>query len=253
MSVQREDSALLADFDKTITVWGPITLFLGFLVSLVAALFAVFGLGLGLTASEVWTAVGVVLATFGIIAIVEPISYYPILGRAATYQAFMIGNISNKLLPAAIIAQTNLNEKPGTRRGEFIACSAIIGAVLVHLLTLGLFVGVAGGWLVSVLPPGVIDVARKYILPAVFGAVLVQVVVSMKVPRTTIIAALIGLAVNFLLVPAVPALTHYGTAIAVVITIILAWFLRKKDEPVAVADQPSEAGEPVGDRDKDIP
>lgn len=228
MPVTTERHVLLAQFDRTISVWGPITLFLGFLVSLAAALFAAFGMGLGLTAAEVCTAVGVVLATFGIIAIVEPISYYPILGRAATYQAFMIGNISNKLLPAAIIAQTNLDEKPGSRRAELIACSAIIGAVLVHLTTLIVLVGAAGTALIGILPKQLIAVARLYILPSVFGAVTVQVVVSMKAPRTTIIAIVVAGLVVFGLVPLVPALTNYATATAVVITILAAWFGRKR-------------------------
>ncbi len=68
------------------------------------------------------------------------------------YQAFLIGNIANKLLPAAIVAQANLGEKPGTRRAELIAGSAIIGAVLVHITTLVLLVGVLGTWLVGMLP-----------------------------------------------------------------------------------------------------
>ncbi|MEI2775835.1 MAG: hypothetical protein V9G19_07630 [Tetrasphaera sp.] len=242
MSVDARQPGMLAQFDRTISIWGPVTLFLGFLVSLFAALFAAFGLGLGLTAGEVWKAVSVVLGTFGIIAIVEPISYYPILGRAATYQAFMIGNISNKLLPAAIIAQSNLDEKPGTRRGEFIACAAIIGAVLVHLTTLILFVGIGGSMLIDVLPESLIDVARRYILPAVFGAVLVQVVVAMKAPRTTMIAIVVACLVNFLLIPYVGALANYGTPIAVIITILGAWYGR--DQTTKPAASTTSQGEP---------
>jgi hypothetical protein len=94
MSSQTSNAPLtgLAQFDRTTSVWGPITLALGFLVSLAAALFAAFGTGLGITGTELWKAVGIVIATFGVIAIVEPIAYYPILGRSAMYQAFMIGN-----------------------------------------------------------------------------------------------------------------------------------------------------------------
>ena len=170
-STSAETSARFAAFDRTTSIWGPITLGLGLLISLAAALYAAFGTGMGVTPLELVTAVGAVLATFGIIAVIEPISYFPILGRSAMYQAFLIGNIANKLLPAAIVAQANLGEKPGTRRAELIAGSAIIGAVLVHITTLILFVGVLGTWLVGMLPAPLIATARGYILPAIFGAV----------------------------------------------------------------------------------
>lgn len=223
-----DPAAALRQFDRTTSLWGPITMALGLLVSLTAVLYLAFGAGLGITAGDLWTAVGPVLATFAIIAVIEPVSYFPILGRSAMYQAFMIGNISNKLLPAAIVAQANLDEKPGTRRAELIAGAAIIGAVIVHLVTLALFVGLLGTILVSVLPPAITAVARGYILPAIFGAVLVQVVVSMKALRTTIVAVVVSALMVFAVVPMVPAITHFGTAIAAIATIVLSWVFRDK-------------------------
>ncbi|MCQ9163186.1 MULTISPECIES: hypothetical protein [unclassified Arthrobacter] len=229
MSSQTSTLGGLAQFDRTTSIWGPITLGLGFLISLGAALFVAFGTGLGITAAEVWNAFSIVFATFGIIAIVEPISYYPILGRSAMYQAFMIGNIANKLLPSAIIAQSDLGEKPGTRRAELIAGAAIIGAAFVHLLSLVVFVGILGTWLLGLLPPGLISVARLYILAAVFGAVTVQTIIAMKTLRTTIIAGLVAAVVVFGAVHAAPQLTNYATAISVVCAILIAWFARKRD------------------------
>lgn len=220
----------LIAFDRTTAIWGPITLSLGFLISSGAALFAAFGTGLGITGGELWTAVGIVIATFGIIAVVEPISYYPILGRSAMYHAFMIGNISNKLLPAVLVAQTELGEKPGTRRSELIAGAAIIGAVFIHVITLVVLVGFSGTWLVGVLPPELIAVARMYILPAVFGAVSLQAVVSMKNARTSIIAGILAALVIFVIVPLAPALANYATAMAVVAAIVVAWIARRRSD-----------------------
>ena len=232
----------LAQFERTTSIWGPITLGLGFLVSLAAALFTAFGTGLGITGQEVWTAFGIVFATFGIIAVVEPISYYPILGRSAMYQAFMIGNIANKLLPSAIIAQTDLGEKPGTRRAELIAGAAIIGAALVHIITLVILVGFLGTWLLGLLPPGVVSVARLYILSAVFGAVTVQAVVAMKNARTTIIAAVVSAIVVYGVVRFAPGLAHYATAISVVSVILVAWYGRKRTDAPADTGAPSSIG-----------
>ncbi|WP_347110986.1 hypothetical protein AAHB33_09535 [Paenarthrobacter sp. S56] len=215
-------------FDHTTSVWGPVTLGLGLLISLAAALYAAFGSGAGVTPLELVTAVGAVLATFGIIAVIEPVSYFPILGRSAMYQAFLIGNIANKLLPAAIVAQAKLGEKPGTRRSELIAGSAIIGAVLVHITTLVLFVGVLGTWLVGMLPAPLIATARTYILPAIFGAVILQSVLAMKNRRTTIVAIAVAAGIVFVVVPLAPALTYFATALAVVITIVASWLARPR-------------------------
>lgn len=242
MSSQNVTSTGLAQFDRTTSIWGPITLGLGFLISLAAALFAAFGTGLGVTGQEVWSAFGIVFATFGIIAVVEPISYYPILGRSAMYQAFMIGNIANKLLPAAIIAQTDLGEKPGTRRAELIAGAAIIGAAMVHIVTLIVFVGALGTWLLGLLPDAMITVARLYILAAVFGAVTIQTVVAMKNLRTTLIAAIVAAVVVFGVVKMAPALTNFATAISVVLVIFIAWFARKRTEDTEQVEAPPAIG-----------
>jgi hypothetical protein len=155
------------------------------------------------------------------------------------YQAFLIGNISNKLLPAAIVAQAQLGEKPGSRRAELIAGSAIIGAVLVHITTLILFVGVLGTLIVGLLPPAVISTARIYILPAIFGAVVLQSVLAMKSIRTTIVAAVVAGLVVFIGLPLVPAITFFATAIAVILTIIVAWFTRSKTQPTGESEVPT--------------
>ncbi|MGY3317374.1 hypothetical protein [Arthrobacter sp. ok909] len=240
-----DTSAGLAAFDRTTSIWGPITLGLGLLISLSAALYAAFGSGMGITAVELMTAVGAVLATFGVIAVIEPISYFPILGRSAMYQAFLIGNIANKLLPAAVVAQANLGERPGTRRAELIAGSAIIGAVLIHIATLILFVGVLGTWLVGTLPAPLIATARGYILPAVFGAVVLQSVMALKSRRTTIVAVVVAALIVFVVVPLVPALTYYATALAVIITIAVSWFARSKTPPSGPAATPGVASPPA--------
>lgn len=232
----------LAAFDRTTAIWGPITLGLGLLISLAAALYAAFGAGMGITPLELAAAVGAVLATFGVIAVIEPISYFPILGRSAMYQAFLIGNISSKLLPAAIVAQVNLNERPGTRRAELIAGSAIIGAVTIHVVSLAVLVGFLGTWLVGILPAPLIATARVYILPAVFGAVVLQSVLAMKSRRITIVAVIVAALITFVVVPLAPGLTYFGTALAVILTILVAWFTQRKPAATETAEAPPAAG-----------
>jgi hypothetical protein len=183
-----------------------------------------------LSGSQIWVAFIAVAGVFGVLWVLEPVTYFPILGPSAMYQAFMIGNISNKLLPAAIVAQSSIGAKPGTRRGDIAAVMAICGAATVHLASLLFFVGILGTWLISVIPTTVIDVARLYILPAVLGAVLVQSIATMRQIRPTAIAVVLSLVMLFVVIPALPQVALFGTAIVVVSTIVLSWLLRDRRE-----------------------
>jgi predicted branched-subunit amino acid permease len=84
---------------------------------------------------------------------------------------------------------------------------------------------------VGTLPAPLIATARGYILPAVFGAVVLQSVMAMKSRRTTIVAVVVAALIVFVVVPLVPALTYYATALAVIITIAVSWFARSKTPP----------------------
>jgi uncharacterized membrane protein len=231
MTTVTSSAASLQAFDATTARWGRLTMIAGLLFALAGPAYLVLFSGLEVDQAKIWTALLAIAGTFGVLWFVEPLTYYPILGQASMYQAFMIGNISNKLLPSALIAQSAIGAKPGTRRGELAAVMAIGGAAMVHLVSLLILVGFLGTWLVSVVPPEVIAVVRTYILPSVLGAVLVQAVVSTRNLRVTIIAGVVAAAVVFLLVPAVPTLAFFGTAIAVITTAVLAWFLRDKSSP----------------------
>ncbi|MGP5044019.1 hypothetical protein ACTXJR_08345 [Glutamicibacter ardleyensis] len=98
----------LGAFDKTTSHWGRITMIIGLFFSLAAPAYLVFFSGLDIELSGIFAAFAALAAVFGVIWIVEPLTYYPILGASSMYQAFMIGNISNKLLPAAMIAQSTI-------------------------------------------------------------------------------------------------------------------------------------------------
>lgn len=224
----------LAEFDRTTSRWGRLTMIAGLILSVAGPLYLVFFTGLDISAAQLWTAFAAVAAVFAVIWIVEPVTYFPILGPAAMYQAFMIGNISSKLLPSALIAQTRIGAKPGTRRGDFAAVAAICGAAAIHLVSLALFVGVLGTWLISIIPVEVIDVARLYVLPSVLGAVIVQAILTIKQLRITIIAVAVALLVQFVLLPLVPAIAFLTTGIAVIGTIIVSWLARDRKPAAAV-------------------
>jgi hypothetical protein len=222
------DSAALQEFDQTTSRWGQATMGVALLLSLAAPLYLVLTQDLGITSNMIWTAYLTVAAAFFVLWFVEPITYFPVLGPAGMYQAFMIGNIANKLLPSALVAQAAIGASPGTKRGEFSALMAICGAAMVHVLSMLFFVGILGTWLVGFIPADIVEVARLYIFPAIIGAVVVQLVATIKQPRVTVIAVVVAVLVLFVLVPAVPVLAKPATGIVVLATAVFSWFLRSR-------------------------
>ena len=120
-----------AAFERTTTRWGSITLFIGFLIATSVPFYLLFVADANINFGEILKGFLAVFAVYGVFYIVEPLTYFPILGPAGMYQAFMIGNVSNKLLPSAIVAQDTIGAKPGTRKGEYAATMAICGAAIV--------------------------------------------------------------------------------------------------------------------------
>jgi len=221
-------AAALQAFEKTTTHWGRITMGAGLLFSTAAPLYLLMTLDLGITSGMVWVAFLSVASVFFVFWFIEPITYFPLLGAASMYQAFMIGNIANKLLPSALVAQATIGASPGTRRGEFSALMAICGAAMVHVLSMLVFVGLLGTWLVSIIPADIVDVARLYIFPSIIGGVLIQLIATMQQPRITIIAIVVSVLTLFVLIPLVPALAKLATGIVVLVTATLSWFLRAR-------------------------
>lgn len=222
----------LAQFDRTTSTWGPITMGLGLLVSLAGPAYLLFFTDLNVSLDLVMTAFLAIAATFGIIWITEPITYYPMLGPASMYQAFMIGNIANKLLPAALTAQETLEVERGSKKAELVSIMAICGAALVHLATLLVLVGLLGQWLIAQVPAELLAIVTNTTLPAIMGAMSVQAVLGAPERRPALIALVVALAFSFFALPALigvsKAFTLLGTPLTVLLACLAAWFLRKK-------------------------
>jgi len=218
-----ESKTAWAAFDKTTSRWGRITMIAAMIVMIGGP--GIVAAQLGVKPLSIVTGALAVSAVFGAVWFVEPLSYFPILGPASMYQAFMIGNISNKLLPAAIVAQSAIDAKPETKRGQLAAVLAICGAAAMHLTTLAIFVGIFGTLVIKAIPAATITSVQTFVLPAVIGAVLVQMVVSNPKFRILAIAVGVALVVQLGLVAMFPILTNFAVAIAVVATILLALFL----------------------------
>ncbi len=103
---------------------------------------------------------------------IEPISYFVILGIAGTYISFIAGNISNFRLPVSAVAQEVAGVREGSHEGEIISTLAIVATqVMLTLATLSGAIFVT--MVVKLLPKGFIA-AFDWLLPSIWGAIVVQ-------------------------------------------------------------------------------
>ena len=123
-----------------------------------------------------WAALGTAFVTatasFGFLWVIEPISYYPVVGPVGTYMAFVSGNISNMRIPCASMAQVSAGVEPGTEKGSIIATIGMGVSVIVNVVILS--VGVIAGSSVLAMLPAEVTAALNYLLPALFGALYIQ-------------------------------------------------------------------------------
>ena len=132
------------------------------------------------------------IASFGVLWFVEPLSYYPVVGPVGTYMAFVSGNISNMRIPCASMAQISAEVEPGSEKGSIIATIGMGVSIVINTLVLTIGV-IAGSSILSMLPASVVG-ALNYLLPALFGALLVQF--GMKNKSHTVLMLVIGILLN---------------------------------------------------------
>ena len=168
---------------------GKITGYLGVLISTLPAIVLGVVYGYLPTGGALATAFIAGASSFGVLWFVEPISYYPVVGTAGTYMAFLSGNISNMRIPCASMAQVAAEEQPGTDRGSVIATIGMAVSIIINVsvLTIGAILGAS---VLSMLPDSV-KTALGYLLPALFGALLVQF--GMRMKKQAIVMIIIGI------------------------------------------------------------
>jgi hypothetical protein len=174
------------------------------------------GLGLGLlgTAPMYWA-----------VAVVEVITFIPMLGAGGSYLSFVTGNLSNLKLPCAINALENAGVSAKSEEGEIVSTIAIAVSSIVttFIIALGVLLIVP---LQPLLESPALKPAFDQMLPALFGGLGV-VFVSKNFKLA--IAPVLLMLVLFVFVPALNAGTvGIMVPVGVVFTIIYARIMYKK-------------------------
>ena len=135
------------------------------------------------------------------VAVVETITYVPMLGAGGSYLSFVTGNISNLKLPVALNALEQADVKASSEEGEVISTISI--AVSSIVTTIIIIIGVLLiRPLTPVLNSPALTPAFAQMVPALFGALAV-VFVSKNIKIA--IAPMILMLILFIAVPALNA------------------------------------------------
>lgn len=150
--------------------------------------------------SVVLKAWGMIATSFAALYIVEPVSFYSVLGLSGTYLSFLSGNIGNIRVPAAAMALEVTDTTQGTQEAEVVSTLGITGSIITNIffVTLAAFLGTA---LIKILPEVISEAFKNYTAPAIFGAVFGQF--AIKYPKLAIFAFIIPVGMR-IMVPSTP-------------------------------------------------
>ena len=121
--------------------------------------------------NDVFKALIKVLPIYWGTAVVEVLTYTPMLGAGGTYLAFVTGNITNLKMPCALNALENAKVRASSEEGEGVSTISIGVSAIVTTLIIAVGVLAFSPFLGKLTDPdSVFAPAFTYILPALFGA-----------------------------------------------------------------------------------
>ncbi len=168
----------------------------------------------------------------------EPETYWPILGSAGTYIAYLSGNVGGMRFPVAMAVQKNVDADINTPRGQVATITGIVASVFANLVLL-LITVLIGDWIIQHLPANIVH-AFGYCLVAMMGSMLLmRFTMGGKSVKDNLISnapyMIWGISMYFLCTKLVTKLSNWGTLIAVGGGLIIAYFIYKRDKAAAEA------------------
>lgn len=121
--------------------------------------------------SSVLKALIAIIPLYWTTAIIEVITYVPMLGAGGTYLCFVTGNISNLKLPCGLAAMENAKVRANSEEGEVISTLAIAVSAITTTIIIAVGVLAFSPVLPKITAEGsAFKPAFEQVLPALFGA-----------------------------------------------------------------------------------
>lgn len=157
-------------FKQRVHFWGRLSIAIAFFTSLSIPFYLTFIAGYGVNANVLIEGLIFVVGFVGILYLIEPISYFPVLGAIGTYMSFLSGNIGNMRMPVVGAVQNALQVEAGCKKAEIAAVFGLVSSNIVNLAIL-LSVMICGTAIINTLPASVLS-AFSYAVPGIIGAMI---------------------------------------------------------------------------------
>lgn len=167
-------------FSKEVNRLGKIASIISLLAMFMVPIGTAMYFGVNIDIASVFAAASSLIAVFLPTAVVENLSFYPVLGAGGMYLGSITGNVTNMKIPVTVAGQKIAGVEPGTEEGDIIAmiCVGVSSVVTIIVLFLGMFL--LGSWLVPILNHPVLKPGFDQIIPALYGAITVPQVLKNK-------------------------------------------------------------------------
>ena len=209
------------NYEDSIHVYGRIWMLSAFLLMLMVPVSACVYYNAWPQASAVLKGLLGVAPIFGTVAVIEIITFTPMLGSGGSYLGFVTGNLTNLKVPCALYAMENAKVKQGTLEGEVVSTIAIATSSIVTMLIIAMGVLMLTP-LTPILNSEFLKPAFDNILPALFGGLAVVYVSKNWKVALAPLFFMIGL---FVCIPSlansVSVLVPVGSLIAIVVARLL--------------------------------
>lgn len=160
----------------------------------------------------------------------EPEAYWPVLGSAGTYIAYLSGNVGGMRFPVATTVQKNMNADITTPRGQVVTIVGIVASVVANLIIL-LIIVLGGNWILNHLPAAVIG-SFAFVVISMLGAMLCMNLQgrdkSARIANVIIYMG-IGIGMWFVCNRVFPNMFGWGMAFAVGLSILYGYSVYRRD------------------------
>ena len=161
---------------------------------------------------------------FWTVALIEIVTFTPMLGTGGSYLGFVTGNLTNLKVPCTLMALENSGYKQGSKEGEIISTIAIASSSIATIIVIAL-----GVFLMTPLTPilnsELLKPAFDQSLPSLFGGLAV-----VYVSKNAKIAAIpmLFMILTFSIVPSLASAVSMFVPVGAVIAIISARVMYKR-------------------------
>lgn len=168
---------------------GKITCFFAIIANFIPPVYMYIRYGVMPSLTQLLALWGLLAATYFFSWLIQPISYFPVLGTAGTYMSFVAGAVADVRIPAISMAQKVANVESRTEKGDALAAMAVACSVIVTFLAVTIFTFV-GAQIIPLFPKFVTD-AFAYILPALFASVYTDSLMKNKLTGVATLAVIV--------------------------------------------------------------